>query len=369
VRELNHLGRAFGKLVHLAPLHAGEPPASSLPYSDRETEFIPVMPAGGKHVIDKLEILIRTPHYLNKILRQLNLADVVQVRCPANISLIALITLIFVRKPRLRWFKYAGNWQPEPGLDVLSSWLHRWILQNNWARGPVTINGKWADQPRHIFTFVNPCISEVELSRARQFMHEKTLTSPVRLLFVGRIEPEKDLGKAIRAVSLLQQRGVELVFDIVGDGDKRFQYKHVADALGLTDRVYFHGWVPREQLDRYYMNAHLLLLTSNTEGWPKVAGEAMAFGVVPVASSISSIPQILGEIGCGVAVPFSSEKAFADAIQAYLVDPGRWQLESQRGREAVERFTYESYLKALDCVFQNSWGRSIWKMSDHEPTR
>jgi glycosyltransferase involved in cell wall biosynthesis len=84
----------------------------------------------------------------------------------------------------------------------------------------------------------------------------------------------------------------------------------------------------------------------------------MVYGVVPLASDISSIPQTLAEIGCGVAFPTQATDRYVTEILEYLADPDRWQTESRRGRQARHRFTYEAYGAALDEMFLRSWGIS-----------
>ena len=112
VRELDHLPEIFERVIHLAPLHQEATPEAALPYQSTRLEFRPLPPAGGGRLRDKLTILIRAPQYLRAILKAMRDVDAVHVRCPANISLLAIILLACVPRPRLRWVKYAGNWQP-----------------------------------------------------------------------------------------------------------------------------------------------------------------------------------------------------------------------------------------------------------------
>src|SRR3712207_3692431 len=106
------------------------------------------------------------PHYTRTIWRELPQADVVHVRCPANISLIAIVLLAVVRYPRRRWVKYAGNWQSYP-VEAWSYRFQRWWLSSGLHRGVVTVNGHWPGQPAHVYSFLNPCFTEAELAAAQ----------------------------------------------------------------------------------------------------------------------------------------------------------------------------------------------------------
>lgn len=366
VRELDFLAKRFDELVHLAVLHPGAAPGGSLAYTAENIRLVLLPPAGGPSLLDKVGIIRKAPLYLGEIRRQLRSADAVQVRCPASISLLALLALIASPKPPYRWFKYAGNWQPGAGGqsgaggEALSYRLQRWLLAQNWARGPVTVNGRWPDQPGHIYSLDNPCLAQAEIETARNAIIEKRLDRPLVFLFVGRTEGAKGLGEALQIVAGLKARGLAVHFDVIGGGAEQAHFQSQAAGLGIAGQTRFHGFLPRHALPPYYMRAHYLLLPSHSsEGWPKAIGEAMAYGVVPLASAVSSIPQILSEIGCGVAVPEPNAGRYIAEILAYQAHPTRWLEESQRGRQAAHRFTYEAYGASLDRIFRQAWGVAL----------
>ena len=77
--------------------------------------------------------------------------------------------------------------------------------------------------------------------------------------------------------------------------------------------------IRHKEVAKFYSPAHFFLLpSSSSEGWPKVLSEAMAYGVVPIASSISSIPQILREAGSGKTFPPDKIISFVNAILGYI---------------------------------------------------
>ena len=103
VEEINHLATLFEEVHHIGCLHSDPAPDSALPYSSDKIKFIPVPPAGGNKLVDKFKILKVTPLYIKTIWEALNTADVVHLRCPANVPLIALLILMLRRKPGFRW--------------------------------------------------------------------------------------------------------------------------------------------------------------------------------------------------------------------------------------------------------------------------
>jgi glycosyltransferase involved in cell wall biosynthesis len=351
VREIDHLATLFDSVVHVAPVHSTEAPESSLPYHSANVTVRPVSPAGGLYIRQKLGILRAYPSYLSVIRQELDRADVAHIRCPANISMLALLALSARRAPKRRWVKYAGNWQPE-GREVWSYRFQRWWLRHNLHRGVVTINGSWSHQPPHVHSFVNPCLSEEELQEGHRLAENKVMQRPVRLLFVGNLSTAKGVNHALKALRLALDRNADLCMEFIGDGPERPVFEQTARDLNLCEVVQFHGWVPRSELSGYYGRAHLLLLPSRTEGWPKVLSEAMAFGVVPLASAVGSIPQYLSEAQTGRAIPAEAVERYADVILEYASDPEKWKRESQNGLIAADRFSYRRYLEAVRALLE-----------------
>jgi glycosyltransferase involved in cell wall biosynthesis len=95
-----------------------------------------------------------------------------------------------------------------------------------------------------------------------------------------------------------------------------------------------------------------MLLPSSSEGWPKVLSEAMAYGVVSVASNVSCIPQILGTTGAGLSLRPDDLDGFAAAVVRLARDPERWSAVSRAAVATAQSFTYDSYLTEVRRLFQ-----------------
>lgn len=357
-QEIDHLSRFFDEVTHIACLHPGPAPPSSLPYASQRVKLIGVPPSGGERPKDKLGILRNLPLYLDKIRAELPKADVVHVRCPANISLMAIVLMALVRRPLYRWVKYAGNWRPETR-SPLSYGLQRWFLGRNWHRGTVSVNGQWPGQPAHVYSFPNPSLSTEDIERGRGVGSPKTIREPLQILFVGALNATKGVGRALEIVREIRSRGIVAQLDVVGDGAERASFETWAQDNGLGGCAHFHGWLPKAALAGLYGGAHILLHPTASDGWPKVISEAMAYGVVPIAGGVSSIPQTLATTGAGLACPPHDVSAFVRAILCYRASPREWKEASQAGLKAAPNFTYDSYLERVKEMFQRAWNISL----------
>ncbi len=354
VRELDYLAELFDELVHVAPVYEGQAPSSAQAYSSDRVRVRTVAPAGGQRLDQKLTILTQYPAYGRVIRQELKDVDAVHVRCPANISLLALGMLMQAERPAYRWVKYAGNWQPD-GADPWTYGLQRRWLAENRHRGVVTINGRWPDQPPHVHTFDNPSLTVAEIEESRRMTEPRQLTGPAEILFVGALTDGKGAGRALEVARHLRDAGVPFRLHLLGDGPDRPRYEGYVDRYQL-ENVIFHGWMPRDAMGQYYSQAHFVLLPSQSEGWPKVLSEGMAYGAVPIAGAVSSIAQTLAETGAGMALPYDDTQGMAEAIAAYMAEPDRRLAAAAAGMAAANRFTYGHYQSAVAALFREAWG-------------
>ena len=217
------------------------------------------------------------------------------------------------------------------------------------------MNGQWPHQPEHIVSFNNPSLTTQEFQQAKRIAAEKNLTFPIRLLFVGRLDSSKGVDRLLKIALMLKQSGLDFTLSLVGDGPDREAYEDFVTEQGLNEFVKFIGWQPITEVQKYYQSTHLFVFPSSSEGWPKVLSEAMANGVVPIASAISCIPQTLEKFGSGRTVDQNDLAGFTKAIQFYIKNSDIWKVESLKAAEAGRDYTYDAYLNAVRSLFIDHW--------------
>lgn len=147
-------------------------------------------------------------------------------------------------------------------------------------------------------------------------LEEKPLQSPLRLICVSRIAPNKRVDHAIRAVKLLSERNIPVQLTIVGGGEVKADLEHLTKTLGLEEKVRFAGQLTEPEKNTELRRAHFLIHTSLREGWGLNVIEANAMGtpaaVYPVGGLVDST--IPGETGLVTATetPESLAEALAD---------------------------------------------------------
>jgi glycosyltransferase involved in cell wall biosynthesis len=161
---------------------------------------------------------------------------------------------------------------------------------------------------------------------------------PRRIVAVGRLAKDKGFALVLRAARLLQDRGLEVEVEIVGDGPEGGPLRALAGELGIAPRVRFRGWLTFDEVQRAMSEATLLVHPSDRlgDGLPNVLREAMALGTPVIASRIAGIPEALDDGRCGLLVPSGDLEALADAIARLLQHADLRQTFARLGRARAE---------------------------------
>lgn len=162
---------------------------------------------------------------------------------------------------------------------------------------------------------------------------------PHQILFVGRLDPQKNVEMLPQVVKELRHETPELELHVCGDGD-------LAHIVKDTDGIVYHGRVDDEKIVRLMQESSLLILPTKYEGLPLVLLESLSCGTPVVATPVGGIPEIArSSYGCFVA----HDKDFVDIVRKTL----KADLDYQRIRkEAVRDFSYQRGKKELSGIYE-----------------
>jgi len=158
------------------------------------------------------------------------------------------------------------------------------------------------------------------------------------VLFVGTLEPRKNLVRLVRAYRRVAATGVPHALVIVGPiGWRTNALMREIGLHGLGDIV-LTGPLSAEDLDAVYRAADVFAYPSLHEGFGLPVLEAMSRGVPTVASNTSSLPEVAGDAAVGVNP--RSVREIASAIELILTDTDLAERLAARGRARAQRFSW-----------------------------
>ncbi len=156
-----------------------------------------------------------------------------------------------------------------------------------------------------------------------------------QILFVGRLAKIKGPDVLLRA--LAQLKACDWHCTLVGDGPQRPELEALARSAGLTERLTFAGWQPRDALLSWYQRASVFVLPSRQEGMPNALLEAMACGLPAVATRVSGSAELVLEGETGFLVPPEDDTALAQALKELILSPSLRAAMGARARKRAER--------------------------------
>lgn len=336
ITEINHLTAIFDEINHIAVLSDENPPASSLPYTSTKIHFVPLKKVGGPKLMDKFNVVRQIPHVITEVNKILKGVDVFQLRCPTGMGVYLIPYLTFLSKKK-GWYKYAGNWK-----EKNAAWgfaIQRWMLKRQHCK--VTINGIWKHQEKQCISFENPCLKTFDREEGLVSIKNKQNDYLVHYCFVGTFYKRKGIDKILEALSELSHVKMG-VFYFVGDGGEVEAYKKKADKIDVTTE--FTGFLSKNEINEIYKKCHYIVLPSENEGFPKVIGEAMNYGCVPIVSNVSCIGQYVVNGKNGFLIePNTAEKLaiiLQDSLSLNSSDYGKM---IEYNYELANKFTYAYY--------------------------
>lgn len=138
---------------------------------------------------------------------------------------------------------------------------------------------------------------------------------------------------------------------VAGEGPEEGALRHLAESLGVAERVRFLGRLPHEQLHEVYGAADVLVLASSREGWANVLLEAMACGTPVAASRIWGTPEVVAAPEAGCLFDRPDGAAVAESVAMLLSNPP----SRDSTRAYAEGFGWEETSRGQARLFRRPW--------------
>ncbi len=274
--------------------------------------------------------------------------------------LAAAVGWCFGRRVRLVLVSHGDVFHRPPGsYDPAVTWLYRRTTRpaHRLATANVALSPVMAERiaahgvPASRIALIPNGLDAAEIGLAEppctraEHWHQR----PLRLLFVGRIDPVKGVDVLLEALALLRDRGLAMRLDLIGraspnqsrDLDGRIH------RLGLGGLVDWLGVVPRHELADHYACCHLVVVPSRDDPLPTVVLEAMACGRPVLGSAVGGISFLVVQAVTGLLVPPGDPMALADALAALDADANALASLAQAGLSRAGLFSWQANGKAL----------------------
>lgn len=177
------------------------------------------------------------------------------------------------------------------------------------------------------------------------------------LLFVGTLEPRKNLPRLLEAYSFLPSYIKEKysLYIVGGRGWGKVNVESLIERFNIKKYVKILGYLSDKDLAKTYQNASLLVMPSLYEGFGLPLLEAMNAGVPVVTSNISSMPEIVGK--AAILVDPYCIKSIKEGVKKVLTDQKLRSLLSNDGLKKSKCFSWKKAAKKTLFVFEQAFSK------------
>lgn len=173
------------------------------------------------------------------------------------------------------------------------------------------------------------------------------------ILYVGNLEPRKNISRLIEAFSSLKHNE-KIPHKLVIVGQKGWLFDDIFKTLediGIKDDVIFTGFVDDKDKTSFYKNADTFVYPSLYEGFGIPILEAMAMGTPVVCSNTSSMPEVGGD--AAVYVDPLSVDSIAEGIWSVLSDKELADSKIKLGYEQIKKFSWDDSARKLEEIYKS----------------
>lgn len=286
---------------------------------DKAIPFLPTAPGG-----------IYSPSHVLSLARQIHKFDVIQTYLfPAQLFTPIAAMLGGSKVPLVISEQTTHHRRRKIWLHPMETWMYsRYTAIACASEGIAASLEEWIPGIDHKITVIPNGIDIPTFERANPVPRSSLGINDGNcvLLYVARLEPQKDHANLLRALS--QIPGADLV--LAGDGSLRSQLEVQAELLGVAPRVHFLG--RRKDVAELLKMADIYVHPATFEGFGIAAAEALSAGKPVVASNVPGLAQVVGD--AGILVPPGDSGKLAREVCNLMNSPDR---RSQLSRAAVER--------------------------------
>jgi len=199
-----------------------------------------------------------------------------------------------------------------------------------------------------------PGLAEKKNIKSMEDIERKYGVKGKYILFVGTLQPRKNISRLIEAFSKLSDKDLTLV--VVGK--KGWMYEEILSSpkeFGVSNRVLFLDTVGDEDLPTFYKNAQFFILPSLYEGFGLPVLEAMQYGCPVIISNVSSLPEAGGDAAMYVDPEDASD--ITEKMEKLLKDSSLKEDLIKKGYDQVKKFSWEKTaaqtIRVLEDVVKN----------------
>lgn len=172
---------------------------------------------------------------------------------------------------------------------------------------------------------------------------------PDSVIFLGRLEHNKQPLALLEAARILKEKGLHLNFYFLGEGEQRSDMENRIRELELSDRAFLLGY--QQNPYPFIAQADVVCMLSKTEGFPTVFAEGMALGKPFISSNVGGVSEMSYDGKCGVIA--NTPEECAAAIEHIVLNRQTYAEMSEECLKRIDDFSMEKQHENLEKLLSD----------------
>lgn len=165
------------------------------------------------------------------------------------------------------------------------------------------------------------------------------------IINIGRLEQEKAQEELIDIVKELKKEIKDIKLFLIGDGSLRHELNKKIKENNLEDNIILTGFLSKEEMEKYFIDSKLFVMTSYTESFGLVLIEAMSYKVPCIAYDSADGAKVLLKNDVGILIENREKKQMVIKIKELLKDNKKLKEYSEKGYNSCKSYLIENVKK------------------------
>jgi colanic acid/amylovoran biosynthesis glycosyltransferase len=199
--------------------------------------------------------------------------------------------------------------------------------------------------------------SAIDCSRFQFKKKQLPRQGNINIVSAGRFVEKKGFAYSIRAVARLVKKFPQIKYTIIGDGILKNKYKKLINDLQVKENIKLDYWHTHDEYASILDKTHIFIAPSivaqnnDQEGIPNVLKEAMAMGILVIATNHAGNPELIEDNVSGFLVEERNIAQIEQVVEYIVNNPGRWPSLQEAAVQKIKReFEQENENNKLEAI-------------------
>ena len=226
------------------------------------------------------------------------------------------------------------------------------------GKNVVLLPGEKNEKPIHNMEWIYTTAISTEELQSIHASNDRGLSNPPRLIYAGRLSPEKGVINLLQAIAILKKENFQPLPHLViaGDGPLRTDFEQFIIDNNCEEIVKFTGQLDRHSLSVQFEQADICIQPSLTEGLSKAWLDAFSHGIPVISSDVGAASFVIGRHNeRGWLIPPGEVDAILDQIKFVLSQEINWKLLHESCVTFVQNRTLENWAQQIGEICSRQW--------------